>query len=82
MSATQITNSSEGYMLVHKDFSEPVATILNTLTEKELKQRILTANGLTIAQEEAIQALDPNDTTEAMSPEEAIAFLKQQRNED
>ena len=69
-------------MLVQRDFSEPIASILNTLTESELKERILTSNGLTIAQEEAIQALNLKDTTEAMEPAEAIEFLKQQRNED
>ena len=64
-------------MLVHKEFSKPLAIILNTLTEQELKRRILTQNGLTIAQEETIQSLDLNDTTEAMTPQEALTFLRQ-----
>ena len=69
-------------MLVHKEFPEQVAVILNKLSPEELKTRLLTENGLTIAQEEEILALDPNETTGAMSPEKAIEFLKQFRNED
>ena len=69
-------------MLVHKEFPEQVALILNTLSSEELKKRIITDNGLTIAQEEEILALDPNDTVGAMPPDEAIEFLKRLRNED
>lgn len=63
-------------MLVHKEFSAPVAQILNSLSEEDLKHRILTANGLTLAQEEEILAIQEGDLSPSMSPEELLALLK------
>ncbi|MBF0289641.1 MAG: hypothetical protein HQM14_17655 [SAR324 cluster bacterium] len=53
---------------------------LKGLSEAELKERILTENGLTIAQEEKILNLNPNETTESMAPDDAIQFLQALRN--
>ena len=69
-------------MLVHKEFPEPVAMILNTISQEEIKKRLITENGLTVAQEEDILALDPNDTVGAMPPNEAIEYLKRLCDED
>ena len=71
-----------GIMLVHKEFSEPVATILNDLSEEELKKRIITENGMTLAQEEEILSLDLKDTTGPMSVEDFVDELKSLRNTD
>ena len=69
-------------MLVHKEFSEPIAAILNTLSEKDLKKRLITENGLTIAEEEEILALDLSDTTKDMTMEEAIDYLRRRRKDE
>lgn len=52
-----------------------------SLSDK-LKNKIITENGLTIAQEEEILNLDPDDTVGAMSPQEAIAYLKSLRTQN
>jgi len=69
-------------MLVHKEFPEDVAMILNSLSAEELKKRIITENGLSMAQEEEILALDPSDTVGPMDADKVLEFLKQRRNAD
>lgn len=62
-------------MQVTRDLPESMAEIINTLPIEELKKRIITENGLTVAQEEEILCLDPKDTVGSMTPQAYLAHL-------
>ncbi|MGK5093445.1 hypothetical protein WDW89_15730 [Deltaproteobacteria bacterium TL4] len=69
-------------MRVEIDLPEQIASILTNLPLTELKKRIITDNGLTVAQEEEILSLNPEDSTHAMTPKEALAYLKTRHNHE
>jgi len=67
---------------VNREFPESVARLLMDLPVQQAKHRILTENGLTLAEEERILALNLEETTHAMSTDEALLFLKNRHCED
>ena len=64
---------------ISKELTPEVAEILQ---KPDWKRYVMTENGLTVAQEEEIVNLDPNDTISSMSPEEALAHLRTLRNHE
>ena len=64
---------------ISKELSPEVAEILQ---KPDWKRYVMTENGFTVAQEEEIVNLDPNDTISSMSPEDALAHLRTLRNHE
>ena len=63
---------------------DEVAENLAGLTEQQMKHRIITQNGLTIAQEEEIlrRSADTDGLSGPMTPEEFLNELRAHRNEN